>query len=199
MVLVTLLSSACSVDLDTVAFAGSSGDAAAAGVTVDPDAPVVRETSFMEFLVSQDIARPFERSSMSAAGLTMQPGDVVLSDDRIVETSALAGWAFEHDNTELFVVPGEPVERPDAIGFIIDQSAGFRPSDQEILLASLAVAEEEAIADDAVLRLAGGSRQAAEFIGVNFTVRLAEHVSSCLLYTSPSPRDATLSRMPSSA
>ena len=26
-----------------------------------------------------------------------------------------------------------------------------------------------------------------------------EHIDSCLLYTSPSPRDATLSRMPSSA
>ena len=26
-----------------------------------------------------------------------------------------------------------------------------------------------------------------------------QHISSCLLYTSPSPRDATLSRMPSSA
>ena len=28
---------------------------------------------------------------------------------------------------------------------------------------------------------------------------LAEHNINCLLYTSPSPRDATLSRMPSSA
>ena len=26
-----------------------------------------------------------------------------------------------------------------------------------------------------------------------------EHINDCLLYTSPSPRDATLSRMPSSA
>ena len=29
--------------------------------------------------------------------------------------------------------------------------------------------------------------------------RLNEYVYTCLLYTSPSPRDATLSRMPSSA
>ena len=29
--------------------------------------------------------------------------------------------------------------------------------------------------------------------------QLKEHMSNCLLYTSPSPRDATLSRMPSSA
>ena len=28
---------------------------------------------------------------------------------------------------------------------------------------------------------------------------LKDHISICLLYTSPSPRDATLSRMPSSA
>ena len=28
---------------------------------------------------------------------------------------------------------------------------------------------------------------------------ISEHAGSCLLYTSPSPRDATLSRMPSSA
>ena len=33
--------------------------------------------------------------------------------------------------------------------------------------------------------------------GVSY--RLGEWVNSCLLYTSPSPRDATLSRMPSSA
>ena len=30
-------------------------------------------------------------------------------------------------------------------------------------------------------------------------VRVRQHVNPCLLYTSPSPRDATLSRMPSSA
>ena len=29
--------------------------------------------------------------------------------------------------------------------------------------------------------------------------KVKEHRDSCLLYTSPSPRDATLSRMPSSA
>ena len=34
--------------------------------------------------------------------------------------------------------------------------------------------------------------------GYNGSIRGAEHCD-CLLYTSPSPRDATLSRMPSSA
>ena len=31
------------------------------------------------------------------------------------------------------------------------------------------------------------------------TEEAIDHIRSCLLYTSPSPRDATLSRMPSSA
>ena len=33
----------------------------------------------------------------------------------------------------------------------------------------------------------------------SFSSKSADHMKSCLLYTSPSPRDATLSRMPSSA
>ena len=32
-----------------------------------------------------------------------------------------------------------------------------------------------------------------------FTLEKLSHAAACLLYTSPSPRDATLSRMPSSA
>ena len=40
-----------------------------------------------------------------------------------------------------------------------------------------------------------------DFIGMKPTMMVKEgdHVKACLLYTSPSPRDATLSRMPSSA
>ena len=34
---------------------------------------------------------------------------------------------------------------------------------------------------------------------LNFESSLGEYPNACLLYTSPSPRDATLSRMPSSA
>ena len=33
----------------------------------------------------------------------------------------------------------------------------------------------------------------------NVAIDIGAHVGLCLLYTSPSPRDATLSRMPSSA
>ena len=35
--------------------------------------------------------------------------------------------------------------------------------------------------------------------GIEEAVDIANEAGSCLLYTSPSPRDATLSRMPSSA
>ena len=40
-----------------------------------------------------------------------------------------------------------------------------------------------------------------ELVGGRLSERIAPptHLVSCLLYTSPSPRDATLSRMPSSA
>ena len=38
-----------------------------------------------------------------------------------------------------------------------------------------------------------------EIFGVNEHIRSVAEQYACLLYTSPSPRDATLSRMPSSA
>ena len=43
------------------------------------------------------------------------------------------------------------------------------------------------------------SHQLSELINVEFSQGFSHYVRSCLLYTSPSPRDATLSRMPSSA
>ena len=42
-------------------------------------------------------------------------------------------------------------------------------------------------------------RQALIFAGENRRQPTDEDLKACLLYTSPSPRDATLSRMPSSA
>ena len=50
-----------------------------------------------------------------------------------------------------------------------------------------------------LLRIFGGQVIAQSFIAANHTVADDTHLHSCLLYTSPSPRDATLSRMPSSA
>ena len=42
-------------------------------------------------------------------------------------------------------------------------------------------------------------RYCAELVGRGFSVALCDQVEDCLLYTSPSPRDRTRSRMPSSA
>ena len=42
----------------------------------------------------------------------------------------------------------------------------------------------------------GSAKQIMEYSGMN---AVADREGFCLLYTSPSPRDATLSRMPSSA
>ena len=38
-----------------------------------------------------------------------------------------------------------------------------------------------------------------ELFGLEGAIEVKEAINTCLLYTSPSPRDATLSRMPSSA
>ena len=56
-----------------------------------------------------------------------------------------------------------------------------------IVLDPLSTWEEEEIEEGATVSLQFGERT------------LEGHSSNCLLYTSPSPRDATLSRMPSSA
>ena len=53
----------------------------------------------------------------------------------------------------------------------------------------------------AYLRYQGSNKLQTDSTGINITGGLTTTASSsiCLLYTSPSPRDATLSRMPSSA
>ena len=65
--------------------------------------------------------------------------------------------------------------------------------------------EEELIEAYEVYKAAGSFRKAAKELGIDrLTVskrvkQFEETVNSCLLYTSPSPRDRTRSRMPSSA
>ena len=46
---------------------------------------------------------------------------------------------------------------------------------------------------------AGSSRQLANYLEHEDLERLEKGIYTCLLYTSPSPRDRTRSRMPSSA
>ena len=52
---------------------------------------------------------------------------------------------------------------------------------------------------DTELRLTGESLKKQGVINLAQALELLPDVYICLLYTSPSPRDATLSRMPSSA
>ena len=47
-----------------------------------------------------------------------------------------------------------------------------------------------------VLKFVDGSFERFDYANIEGDI---DEISSCLLYTSPSPRDATLSRMPSSA
>ena len=51
----------------------------------------------------------------------------------------------------------------------------------------------------AIFEAAGVSNTVIGWLFVAFTVGIYAMIGVCLLYTSPSPRDATLSRMPSSA
>ena len=66
----------------------------------------------------------------------------------------------------------------------------------------LAIVFTLGIAADAMAQRRG-QRQQQQQQAVPFTTdemdKLADLLKNCLLYTSPSPRDATLSRMPSSA
>ena len=81
---------------------------------------------------------------------------------------------------------GTPQERQSAAlgsGFIIDEKG--------IVVTNNHVIQD---ADDIIVRVNGDQEFKAKVLGADPLMDIA-----CLLYTSPSPRDATLSRMPSSA
>ena len=62
----------------------------------------------------------------------------------------------------------------------------------------IAAHETETMRESRRANLAGLSGRVLE-VGAGTGTNFAFYPDSCLLYTSPSPRDATLSRMPSSA
>ena len=69
---------------------------------------------------------------------------------------------------------------------------------QRVVINALEITENVYVATDSVL-----VKNNLKEITNNVVITKTEHISGtdrvCLLYTSPSPRDATLSRMPSSA
>ena len=79
--------------------------------------------------------------------------------------------------------------RGSAISVFIRHENGSVPSSNEMKEAQLQAQEQECIAWENAIPLGGKSSDVYCF----------DMVLSCLLYTSPSPRDRTRSRMPSSA
>ena len=86
-------------------------------------------------------------------------------------------------------VAGERLVRQVQDGIAAACAAGFDPSCGELKLNAVI---QRGINDDQLLPLAALARQQG------MELRLIEYMD-CLLYTSPSPRDGLLSRMPSSA
>ena len=69
---------------------------------------------------------------------------------------------------------------------------------KSIAATSLAVSAVGAGSAFSFIKMLGAASSATEAVA-KFDSVFKEQAASCLLYTSPSPRDATLSRMPSSA
>ena len=97
---------------------------------------------------------------------------------------------------------------PDMVARLADQAAASEfvatppaPASEELrerhIAAALAAFDTGEIADDAPLAETAGTAEPTGSKPVAATPQADS--PTCLLYTSPSPRDATLSRMPSSA
>ena len=74
--------------------------------------------------------------------------------------------------------------------------------DQKVFVHRLATEEGKKVSFDNVLMLSDGNKVtvgAPAIDGAQVGAKVIKHLKGCLLYTSPSPRDRTRSRMPSSA
>ena len=87
----------------------------------------------------------------------------------------------------------------DEVEFLIELLQIYSPSRREEKLASHLVTRMEELGFDAHVDEVGNV--IGELRGANCNSQLVflGHIDTCLLYTSPSPRDRTRSRMPSSA
>ena len=81
-----------------------------------------------------------------------------------------------------------------------EKTAGFKKFRDTDFSAAKSIRISKGKGDQVVLEKKDGQWVVASAYGYKADPKVAEDIiKSCLLYTSPSPRDATLSRMPSSA
>ena len=129
------------------------------------------------------------------------PGDIVKSDAIIVLTGGsrrleVGITLLENDKAALLFVSGvnEKVTRSDILNLL---DGGKLPKSTKFFDCCITLGYT---AEDT----RGNARESLQWVRDNslssiILVTSNYHMQSCLLYTSPSPRDATLSRMPSSA
>ena len=121
----------------------------------------------------------YSRADMLAAITARRPGILVAGTHGKTTTSSMLAVVLDHAGRDPSFVIGSDVAR---------FGTGARWSTSDLFVVE---ADES---DGTFLRLPG-----AHAIVTSLDPDHLEYYGSCLLYTSPSPRDATLSRMPSSA
>ena len=120
-------------------------------------------------------------------------------------------WAQQKSN-DIACFPAKPQQVALYLAYLVQKSSTSAPVEEAVNAISwvhqVAVVEDPTQNDLVKQVLAGAKRMLAhrtnkkEPITTEILAKLADQLAgegSCLLYTSPSPRDATLSRMPSSA
>ena len=96
----------------------------------------------------------------------------------------------ETENDEEIVV--EDMTKMEALRKIIEELKGLDKDDIQSLVNEMMKKDDEEDEDE-------DEDEKSESTKADLLKKIAEHFKSCLLYTSPSPRDGLLSRMPSSA
>ena len=156
-------------------------------------------------LVAADVVVSFGDTATLSGGtrrVGVGPKAMTVSDGRealvdvtttaVVKPTSLATTRVI-SSIDVLLAPSETL-RGAAVSRSRDEAVAIGTSSNEVNIVAVGIAGE--LVDGCV---DGGSRRKDEAVGEKRNSSGCEEVTSCLLYTSPSPRDATLSRMPSSA